>query len=188
MNVMLTRGAEGLGRRRFTVQDIWRMIDAGIISEDENFELVEGEIVPMSPKYHAHEHVKSALNLAVAPLIGPTLWLGIESSIYFSDDTFLEPDLTVYPRGMKLETVKGADLLLAIEVAVSSRDYDLGKKAALYARFGVREYWVVLAEEREAVIHKGPRADGWTLIERKGPDDVLVTDAVPGLSVRLGAL
>ena len=46
-----------------------------------------------------------------------TLWLGVETTIYLTPNTFVEPDLVVYPRGLKLETVKGADIVLAIEVA-----------------------------------------------------------------------
>ena len=50
MNVAVTRGAEGFPRRAFSVDDIRRMIDIGLIGPEENFELIEGEIVPMSAK------------------------------------------------------------------------------------------------------------------------------------------
>ena len=62
MNVAITRAAEGFTRRAFTVADVFRMIEAGIIDEDEQFELIEGEIVPMSPKGNQHEVIKLALN------------------------------------------------------------------------------------------------------------------------------
>ena len=60
MNVTVTRAAEGFPRRAFTVEDIRRMIDAGVIGEDERFELIEGEIVPMSPKHDPHERIIDA--------------------------------------------------------------------------------------------------------------------------------
>ena len=66
MRTDVTRAAEGFDRRSFTVAEILRMQDAGIISEEENFELIEGEIVPMQAKSHAHELIKSALNIAIA--------------------------------------------------------------------------------------------------------------------------
>ena len=56
----------GFGRRSFTVAEILRIQDTGIIAEEENFELIEGEIVPMQAKTHIHELIRSALNLAVA--------------------------------------------------------------------------------------------------------------------------
>src|ERR1700690_3277140 len=67
MNVALktprtTRGAEGLPRWRFTVADVEAMVAAGILGEDERDELIEGELVPMSPKGSRHEVLKVALN------------------------------------------------------------------------------------------------------------------------------
>jgi hypothetical protein len=65
MNVAWTRAAEGFPRRAFTVADVQRMIEAGILGEEERFELIKGEIVPMSPSHDLHERLKSALILAV---------------------------------------------------------------------------------------------------------------------------
>jgi Uma2 family endonuclease len=61
MNVRVTNGAEGLARRAFTVEEIRRMVEAGIAAPQERFEPIEGELVPLSPKGPAHETVKSAL-------------------------------------------------------------------------------------------------------------------------------
>ncbi len=141
MRTHVTRAAEGFDRRSFTVAEILRMQNAGIVSEEENFELIEGEIVPMQAKTHIHELIKSALNLAIARALPDRLWLGVETTIYLSANTFVE--LVVYPRGIKLEEVKGSDILLAIEVAATSLAYDRGLKARLYARHGVNELWVV---------------------------------------------
>ena len=65
MRANVTRAAEGFDRRSFTVAEILRMQDAGIIGEDENFELIEGEIVPMQAKTHVHELLKSNLPAAI---------------------------------------------------------------------------------------------------------------------------
>src|SRR5436305_10501929 len=104
----VTRAAEGFDRRAFTVSEVLRMQEDGIISEDENFELIEGEIVPMQAKSHVHELLKSALNYHLVRSLPDTLWFGVETTVYLSEDTFVEPDLAVYPRGMKLESVRGA--------------------------------------------------------------------------------
>ncbi len=188
MRANVTRAAEGFDRRAFTVDEILRMQDAGIISEDENFELIEGEIVPMQAKTHVHELIKSALNLGVARALPDKLWLGVESSIYLSPNTFVEPDLVVYPRGLTLETVKGADILLAIEVALTSLAYDRGLKARLYARHGVNELWVVDAARRTTFIHSGPAGESWRSIVERAPDEALTFAALPGFSVRLAAI
>jgi Uma2 family endonuclease len=188
MRANVTRAAEGFERRSFTVAEVLRMQDAGIISEDENFELIEGEIVPMQAKTHIHELLKSVLTLGVARALPQNLWLGVETTIYLSANTFVEPDLVVYPRGIKLEEVKGADILLAIEVALTSLEYDRGLKARLYARHGVNELWVIDAARRKAFVHAGPMADGWRSIVERGPEDVLSFPALPGFSVTLGAI
>jgi Uma2 family endonuclease len=76
-------------------------------------------------------------------------------------------------------------VLLLIEVAVSSLAFDRRVKARLYARHGIRDYWVIDANERVTWVHTGPSGDGWTSIVERGPRDVLATDALPGFSIRL---
>ena len=129
MNIVATRAAEGFPRRSFTVAEIRRMVEAGIIAEDENFELIEGELVPMSPKGNQHEVIKAALNRILAQHAPEELRLAIETSLYLDERTFVEPDLCLYPIRILPEEVKGADVLLAIEVAGSSISYDRGLKA-----------------------------------------------------------
>ena len=95
----------------------------------------------MQAKTHVHELIKSALNIGIVRALPEWLWLGVETTIYLSANTFVEPDLVVYPKGIKLEEVRGSDILLAIEIALTSLDYDRGLKAGLYARHGVNELW-----------------------------------------------
>jgi hypothetical protein len=97
MRGSVTRAAEGFDRRAFTVDEVLRMQEAGIISEDENFELIEGEIVPTQAKTHARELLKSALKIAVVRALPDRLWVGVETTIYLTPNTFVEPDLVVYP-------------------------------------------------------------------------------------------
>jgi Uma2 family endonuclease len=177
MNVRVTKGAEGLERRAFTVEEIWRMVETGIIAPEERFELIEGELVPMSPKGPVHETVKSALAIAVAKALPESLWMGFETTIELSDMTFVEPDLVVYRKGLGLRDVRGPDILLAVEIADTSLDYDLGPKARLYAIHGVAELWVVDARERTTAVHTRPGPEGWGRIEEKAPGDVLVPSA-----------
>jgi Uma2 family endonuclease len=188
MRTHVTPAAEGFDRRSFTVAEILRMQDADIISEDENFQLIEGEIVPMRAKTHIHELIKSALTLAVARALPERLWLGVATTIYLSPRTFVEPDLVVYPKGIKLEEVKGSDILLAIEVAATSLAYDRGLKARLYARHGVNELWVIDAERRRTFVHSGPEAAGWGAIVERGRDEPLTFAALPGFLIKLGSI
>jgi Uma2 family endonuclease len=189
MNVIATRAAEGFPRRAFTVAEIRRMVEAGIIAEDENFELIDGEIVPMSPKGNQHEVIKAALNRVFAKLAPEDYRLGIETSLYLDERTFVEPDLCLYPKRILPEDVAGPDVVLAIEVAASSMSYDLGLKAGIYARHGVRELWVVDADSRATWVHRGADAEGqWTEVTKIGSAKTLSPAAFPQISVQMAGL
>ena len=185
MRASVTRAAEGFDRRSFSVDEILRMQEVGIISEDEKFELIEGEIVPMQARSLVHELIKSALILAIAPVVPRDLWLGVETSIYLAKNTFVEPDIVIYPRGLKLESVKGPDIVLAIEVALTTLAYDRGVKSRLYAKHGFQEFWVVDAAARRTYVHSAPSRKTWTKTSERGPEDELNHPALPGFALRL---
>lgn len=184
----LTQAAEGFPRRAFSVKDVLRMQKTGVIGPDEKFELVEGEIVPMQSKSHVHELIKSDITFKLVRAMPDDLWLGIESSMYLSDRTILEPDLVVYKRGLRLETIRGPDIIVAIEVALTTFAYDRGLKAALYARYGVQELWVIDAKKRRTFVHKGASAERWGEVVEHGPKALLRCAALPGFEVRIGEI
>jgi len=193
MNVAVTTAAEGFPRRAFTVDDIARMIDAGIIAEDEKFELVEGEIVMMAAKGLAHERVKSALTIAVVRALPDHLTVGVEATLRLTDTIMLEPDIAVFPKELfgrptRFAQLNRGEAQLVIEVAASSLAYDKGLKARLYARHRVREFWVIDADARTTWIHTGPNGDEWTSIVECGAKDALTTPALPGFLLRLDAI
>jgi Uma2 family endonuclease len=194
MTVAVTRGAEGFPRRAFTVDDIRRMIDVGLIGPEESFELIEGEIVPMQSKSVAHDKVKNALILELARAVGPGLYVGVESTVQLARDILVDPDLAVIAKSVydadpkSFAQPRAEDVLLLIEVAVTSMAYDRKVKARLYARHGIREYWVIDATERTTYVHTGPAGDGWSSIVARTASDTLTSDAVPGFSVRLADL
>jgi Uma2 family endonuclease len=194
MNVAVTTAAEGFPRRAFTVEDISRMIEAGVIREDEKFELIEGEIVMMAAKGLAHERIKSALTVAVVRSLPDNLTVGVEVTLRLTDTVMLEPDIAVFPKELFGKSSSGfaeldpGEAHLVIEVAASSLAYDKGLKARLYARHRVKEFWVVDANERTTFVHTGPSGDGWSSIVKCGPQGPLTASALPGFSIRLGEI
>ncbi len=181
----VSRAAEGFDRRAFTVSEVLRMQEAGILSDKERYELIEGEIVLMQAKGPVHEVIKSALTFHLARALPETLWFGVESTLYLTEDTFVEPDLVVYPRELRTEGPKGSDIILAIEVSASSLAYDRGFKAQLYARYKVREYWVVDAFNRTTYQFRQPQSKNWRSRVERGPQETLTHPALPGFSIRL---
>ena len=189
MNIPVTQAADGLARRAFTVKDILRMVETGILSEDERFELIKGEIVPMSPKGNRHEVIKLALIEIFVTETPKDVRVGVESTLYLSDDTFLEPDLSLYPRRILPADVRGTDILLAIEVADSTLGYDRGLKARLYASYGAQELWVIDAAKRRTFVHLGSNPDGsWVSIEEMPGTAVLSARALPNIKITVADL
>ena len=139
----VTTAAEGLPRRRFTVAEVEGMVAAGVIGEDERVELIGGELVPMSPKGLRHEVVKTALLDRWIRIRPDECRLTPETTFRLSADTYLEPDVVIYSRSTGLKCLTGPSALLVVEIADFSLRCDMGRKAALYASFGVRELWVV---------------------------------------------
>jgi Uma2 family endonuclease len=191
MNIALTRAADGLPRRAFTVDDVRRMMDAGVIGEDEKFELIEGDFVMMAGKSIAHDNIKNALTLVLSRAVPEGLYVGIENTLQLAKDILVEPDLAVISRSLfephsrDFAQPRAEDILLLIEVAVSSMNYDRKIKARLYARHGIREFWVIDANERVTWIHTGPSGDGWSSIVERDENETLTTSAVPGFAIRL---
>ena len=116
------------------------MVAAGVMEEDERVELIGGELVPMSPKGDHHEVVKTALlRPLVSALLPDAIELTPETTFRLSEDTYLEPDVVIYPSANGAKDLKGPNVLLVVEIADFLRRYDMGRKAKLYASFGVRE-------------------------------------------------
>ena len=192
MNIAVIHPAENLPpRRAFTAEDIRRMVDAGVIGEEERFELIEGEIVMNAAKSAAHDNMQNALNLALSRLVPEGVYVGNGSTLQLAEDILVEPDLALISRSIYAVDPKSfvqpqpKDVLLVIEISVSSMDYDRKVKARLYARHGIREYWVVDALERITWVHAGPSGDGWSSIVERGPGETLTTAALPGFAIRL---
>ncbi|GIL02139.1 MAG: hypothetical protein BroJett030_20380 [Alphaproteobacteria bacterium] len=188
MNVPLTHAAEGLERRAFTVKDVLRMVEIGVLGHDERFELIGGEIVPISPKGIRHERLKIWLNRKIVRSMPDELELAPETTFYLSDDTFIEPDFVLYPADKGIENLTAETCLLAIEIADSSLRYDLGRKAQLYAEFGIREMWVIDARTRSCRIHREPRDGKYAQVTDLPAGTVLKPAAIPAIEIDLAAI
>ncbi len=185
----ITTAAEGLPRRRFTVAEVEAMVAAGVMEEDERVELIGGELVPMSPKGNQHEVVKVALVDRWIRLRPDECRLAQETTFRLSEDTYLEPDIVIYPRATGLKNLTAANALLVVEIADSSLRYDMGRKAALYASFGVRELWVIDAVTLTARVLRAPSQGGYAEARDAGASERLIPTFAPeAFALRLDEL
>ena len=141
------------------------MAEAGILPEDARVELVEGEIVTMSPVSKRHmAAVKRLMDLLFPLQQARKALLQVQDPLRLSPESEPQPDLTLlsYRENFYRDKVPEAeDALLVIEVADTSLDYDLTVKLPLYAKAGIPEVWVVdLVRDRVHVFRK-PQGEGY---------------------------
>lgn len=183
-----TQAAEGLPRLRWSVADFDRLIEAGVLSEDDRVELIGGELVPMAPKGNRHEVVCGALHNWLRRHLPDEIDYHTEPGWAVTGTLYFEPDFVLGPAGFQRASIAPQDVLLLIEVAHSSLRFDMTTKASVYASLGVREYWVINADTLETRVHREPAADGYKDVCGVPPGDALTPSLIASLSVKLGDL
>jgi Uma2 family endonuclease len=147
-------------RHRFTVDEFHRMGEAGILSEDDRVELINGEIVEMTPIGSRHATCVRRLDRWLHRLVGEEAVVSAQQPLALANDGEPIPDIALLrPRDDEYAEAHptGTDALLVIEVADSSVLYDRNAKSRLYAASGVPEYWVVDLTRNAVVVFQDAR-------------------------------
>ncbi len=155
-------------RRKLDVEAYHRMAEVGIFAPDERVELIDGEILQRVPIGSEHGSVTSSLVQCFVLALRDRAF--VTGSMPLRLDALNEPEpdvLILQPRADRYRDAlpRPADVLLVVEVAKSSLDYDRSVKAPLYARSGVRKFWIVDSVGRRIEVHREPGADGYGRIE-----------------------
>jgi Uma2 family endonuclease len=130
--------------RTFTTAEFERMVEAGILAEDERVELLGGEINAMSPIGVPHAYAVRVLNGLLTRQVGHVAIIDVQNPIRLDDNSMPLPDLAALrPRNYRSALPTPADVLLVIEVADSPLAYDRGTKFPRYAAAGIVEAWLV---------------------------------------------
>jgi len=157
MNVATPSSDVSERQRRITVSEYHRMIEAGILGEDEHVQLITGTMVAMTPQGRPHARIIQRLNRLLVRVVGDDLEVLTQLPLTLLDDSEPEPDLAV----VQAEEAQSREhhprtALLVIEVAGESLRLDRKSKAALYARAGIPEYWIVNLAESTVEVHREP--------------------------------
>ena len=175
---------DGLLRQRFTASDVVRMARAGVLDPDGRYEVIEGDIVPVQAHNPPHMRIKRFILDALYRQLDQSVWVDSECTLYLEEDgDYALPDVLVYPRSLAAHEVRGPDVLLLVEVADSTFKKDRQKKAALYAKFGVREYWVVNALTMKAYVFRDPGPKGYASEQEVEPHEALTPTLLAGVKV-----
>lgn len=173
-------------RLRFTASDVSRMLDAGILDDERRYEVIDGEIIEMMTHNPPHIRVKRWLLRSFYRQLDDSCWIDSEPSFYLEPDgDYAVPDIIVCPSGIEGHLVRGADALLVIEVADKSLKKDRGRKARLYARHGVRDYWVVNAVTLTTHRYSAPDGGRYRAETEHAPSETLAPLLLPGVGLRL---
>ncbi|MDX2198871.1 MAG: Uma2 family endonuclease [Phycisphaerae bacterium] len=178
-------------RFRFTRDMYYRMAEAGILRETDRVELIRGEILQMSPIGPSHSSVVQALILFFGRRLPDGIEFRVQDPIVLGDESEPEPDIAVVrarPDGYRTSHPMPADVLLIVEVAGSSFDFDMNTKAELYASAGLSEYWVLDVARLRAHVHREPREGRYQQITVHQPPDRLSILNVPGVVLPLDAV
>lgn len=176
-----------LPRRRFTVDEYLQMGEAGIFTEDDRVELLDGDVVAMNPIGHPHARCVGRLTMLLAPALVGRAIVYVQKQNPIRLGAHWEPQMDVSVLRLRQDDYAegeptGEDVLLVIEVADTSRAYDLAKWPA-YARAGIQEAWLVDLNADVILSHRAPAGDAYQVVQPHRRGDAIQPLAFPDLSM-----
>jgi Uma2 family endonuclease len=172
--------------RQFTVNEYYRMAEAGILGEDDRVELIEGEIIEMPSIGPGHAgSVKSLISLFTQGL-GEKVILGVQDPLHLDAYNEPEPDLMLLrPRADFYTTAhpRPADVLLLVEVGATSAARDRRLKLPLYARNSIPEVWLIDPARTTVRAYRDPSPTGYRTARTYRPGERLAPLAFPDLEL-----
>jgi len=178
-------------RFRLSSERYHTMIEKGIFGEDEHIELIEGEIVTMSPIGSEHSGVVDQLSEILVDQLAKRAVVKVQGPIQLDEHSEPEPDIVLSkPRRdyYKRSLPTPADVLLVIEVADSSLAYDRGVKMPLYAQAGIAEAWIVNLIDRWIEVYRDPSPVGYTTTLKILPGRAIAPQAFADVIVTVDTL
>jgi Uma2 family endonuclease len=133
---------------RFSVEEYHKLGEAGIFQPEDRVELLDGEIIVMSPIGIRHVMAVTWINECLVEQARRRYFVSPGNPVWLHDHSEPQPDMMLVPRVRPMVRHPHAeDVFLLVEVSDTSLAYDRGRKLAAYARAGVREYWIINLED-----------------------------------------
>jgi Uma2 family endonuclease len=179
-------------RHHFNVDEYYRMGAAGIFSEDDRVELIEGEVIRMSPIGSRHAAcVDRIVNALLSRFAGHGAIVRVQNPIRLDEYSEPQPDVTLlHPRDdfYANSHPTPADVLLLVEVADSSIEYDRVIKVPLYARAGIREVWLVDLTKDTIELYAQPLNGAYQISQQAARGESLTSSSIPALTLSADAV
>ena len=182
--------------RRWTRQEYDRMIEAGVLTPEDRVELIEGEILEMTPQGSAHATGVSLAQEALRAAFGPRVYVRVQLPLALGSDSEPEPDVAIVTGSVRdYREAHPQSALLVVEVADTTLPYDRDVKGSLYARAGVPECWLVNLAEALVEVHRDPilmpqARFGWQYrsVDRFGPGHSIALLSLPRVRIAVADL
>ncbi len=188
----MTSTLRGASLRLFTAEEYDRLIEAGILGEDERVELLQGEIIAMAPIGNRHVACVNRLNFLFSPLMAfRRVIFSIQNPIHLDEYSEPQPDLVIArfrPDVYEKRLPTPADIMLLVEVADSTEEFDRGVKMPMYARAGVAEAWLVNLQRDQVEAYRTPSPAGYRDAHTYAGEERLAPAALPDFSIALSDL
>jgi Uma2 family endonuclease len=191
---MATAAMVGQGERehwRFSLDDYHRLIEIGVLNEDTPVELIDGELLTMSPINPRHNAVVSRLTHLLVSVLGDRAIVRPQCSLTLPPASEPEPDLTVLHWRDDFyvhANPEPADVHLVIEVADSSARFDRLYKLPLYARSGISEAWLVDLAHDVVLVATEPSTTGYATVVEHRAGVTITPAAFPDVAVDVAPL
>lgn len=175
-----------LTNRRFTVDEYYRMADTGILTEDDRVELLDGEIVKLSPIGPRHAATVTDLQYALHRVTGSRAVVRVQNPVRLDQYNEPEPDIVLVrprPGGYRIRHPGPGEAILVIEVADTSTEYDHTVKLPLYADAGIPEVWLVDLANEQIEIYRDPLERSYPRPRIVTREETLTIAALPDIAI-----
>ena len=175
-------------KRLFTVEEYYRMAEANIFSEDDRVELLEGEIVQMTPIGKRHAGCVDRLNMLFSRHCGQVAIVRVQNPIGLDEHSEPQPDLALLKLRPDFYTEshpKPEEVLLLVEVGDVSASFDRQVKVPLYAKAGIREVWLMDLAGECLEVHLKPSIGGYEEIQQFRRGETISPLAFPDLKLNV---
>lgn len=173
-------------KHRFTVDQYYKMGEVGILGLEQRTELIEGEILEMSPIGAKHSGSINRLNRIFAGLVGNQAIISIQNSIRINNHSEPQPDIAIlyWREDFYVESLPiPSEVFLLIEVADSTLKYDREVKAIIYAKASIPELWIANIEAQVFEVYRQPSETGYQQVQIYGKGEIINLLMLPNVAI-----
>lgn len=178
-------------RHRLSVDDYYRMAEVGILAPDARVELIDGELIDMVPPGSSHAATVDRLNKILVSAVGDAAIVRPQNPIRLGVYSEPQPDFALlrYREDFYDEHLpQAADVLLVVEVSVTSLRFDRRIKGRLYSEHEIPEFWLVDVSGKRLVRHRTPEQGRYTLVDEPNLGAAIEVSALTGVTIDLRRL